>query len=277
MGDFSLVGGIGSIEAIGIDSANTRGTQIQSSGTANTKGAWTELSASTSFESSKIIIVSTVEITSTNGSSIFLDLAVGGAGSEVTIADNLLYSQVSQTSSKVAVFPLPINIAIGSRVSVRIQSNKATRRSAVMAYLVPKSFSGGSGAGVLVSYGLTIANTSGTLIDPSGTANTKGAWTEISASTTKNHKGIIIAVGSNENSGQVQHAMLLDVSVGASGSESVIISDVPMGMNTVEQYSSMQQFYGVSISSGERLSVRAQSSITDATDRLFDIALYGVS
>lgn len=275
MADFSLVGGGAKVVTAGIDLSLSSGVTVVG-GAINTKGAWSELSASTGYESCAVVVQMSQSVTSTNGARILLDIGVGGAGSEEVILSNLISSQVSQSVSKNSSFEFPLKIPAGVRVSARIQSTTATRRETVSIQLLTSSMSGQVGAGAVDTYGITAASSTAVQIDCGGTADTKGAWSEITASTTNNIKGIFLGIGGNGNAATDQFGFLIDIGVGASGSEEVIVPDITMNTNTVEQYLFPAKCYGVSVASGQRLSVRGQSNTIDATDRVFEAALYGV-
>jgi hypothetical protein len=70
----------------------------------------------------------------------------------------------------------------------------------------------------------------------------------------------------------------MDVAIGASGSEKIILPNLFMTTHTTSDEIAPSVFgpYSVYIPSGTRLAVRAQCSITDATDRTFDAMIYGI-
>jgi hypothetical protein len=78
------------------------------------------------------------------------------------------------------------------------------------------------------TYGaVTSGNTDGTDITPNATANTKGSWVELTASLDHDTTGgIIITLGSIESSTTSEGSYLVDIGIGGSGSEEVVLSNL---------------------------------------------------
>jgi hypothetical protein len=69
----------------------------------------------------------------------------------------------------------------------------------------------------------------------------------------------------------------MDIGVGSAGSEQVLLGDMDLSASAgSDSIGPMAIGVPVRIPAGTRLAVRAQSNITDATDRLFDAMLLGV-
>jgi hypothetical protein len=92
-------------------------------------------------------------------------------------------------------------------------------------------------------------------------AHTKGSWTQLVASCPFNANGFFLSFsGGNTNT----HDILVDVGVGASGSEQVILSNF---LNSLSGFISAKHsiFIPLPIKEGERIAVRFQSSTASAT------------
>jgi hypothetical protein len=143
---------------------------------AHTKGAWTELVASTTAESSLLFInVSDISASGVNTATL-LDVAVGAAGSETVIASNVAVggapSFASLRTTSLAV-GLPVRIPAATRVSARIQSvvtgGKTARLDGYLLSgpddgLVPTSVDVLTGD-TATSEGLTMSGASGTYVE----------------------------------------------------------------------------------------------------------------
>jgi hypothetical protein len=86
-------------------------------------------------------------------------------------------------------------------------------------------------------------------------AHTKGSWTELIASTGQG--SVLILAISAVNTLSTNTATLLDIATGASGSETAIMADLPIGT-----ISSWELHIPFKIASGTRLSARIQSVVT---------------
>ena len=66
------------------------------------------------------------------------------------------------------------------------------------------------------------------------------------------------------------------IGIGAAGSEKIVAADLTARSSSItDEVRPSFIALPVAIPAGSRIAVRAQCSITDATDHLFDIALYG--
>lgn len=258
------------VETIGADTTNTRGT-VLTAGSANTKGSYVELSASVSTTCSAVAVA----IFSANQNVDYLvDIATGAASAETDLIANI---QTNRPTTAVAVryFVFPIAITSGTRVSARCQASTGAATCRVVMYLFSgtSNFLGGTGA---VNYGANAADSGGTSIDPGGSANTKGAYTEITASTSSDIKWVTVMLGNQTNAARASAEFLLDIATGSAGSESVVLNNVYfVTTSTGSTITAVGVSFPVTIASGTRIAARAQCTIIDATDRLFDIVLMG--
>lgn len=253
------------------DAAVTSGISVTTPGVINTKGAWTELLASTARDTRGVLIQWVVEDEDT-----ILDIGIGAAASEVVIAENLFLT--GHRFSNVHNLYLPLSIPEGTRVAARYQATgiapSITRRLCVqfMEYGWP-GFPGSDVFGI----GHDLTDSGGTVVDPGGTANTKGSWTQLTASLDRDIWGFYVSVGSRLNAAMTGAGWLFDVGMGAAASEVAILENVLEFSSTTKDENMGAIFgpYFIPIAEGERISMRCQCSITDATDRLLDYALIG--
>jgi len=210
---------------IGTVTGSSTGTSV-TSGTANNYGSsYTALTGTGgSPYDTEFILLNVYWTTSFNADSVAVNLAVGASGSEKLIATNLL---VSLPTSGTAVFNLPLSIPSGTRISVAIAAHVASQALAINAQLFSGSFFGSSFAGV-DSLGYTSSAVTGTTITASSSTNTKGSYTELTPSATgavRDYCGIMYSLDSLNGAATTTNG-LMDIAVGASGSQKNIIPNI---------------------------------------------------
>lgn len=241
----------------------------------NTKGAWVELSASTPVAAQGILVqMGGVGGAATN---VLFDLGVGPAGSEIVILGNFLQNyNVNACAYRAHALFLPIGIPAGTRLAIRSQGALKAGVAWVSINLVAGGLLFPMPLSQIDTYGANTGTSGGTSIDPGATINTYGAWVQLSASC-NDLKMLFMAIGSQNNTGTSAALWRVDVGIGAAGYEYAVISQLELGSGITGAVCppSMGPF-PVHIPAGTRIAVRAQCSINDATDRLFDIVLYGM-
>ncbi len=275
MSDFSTVIGGNTCEDAGADTANSVPTTITAAGSNNTKGSWTELVASSSYDSEAMLIHfgGFAGIVTTARADYLIDIGVGAASSEQVILSNLLSSNPAQYPDTILV---PLSVPAGSRVAARCQCSAASGVVGVSIKLLGNTLFASPGLQRITPYGADTSDSGGVNIDPGATADTKGSWTEVTSSTTHDIKALGITTGQQRNTTRSVADFLFDIGVGAASSEQTYLENIPMVGTAAEKVHPKQfPFIPMQIPSGSRIAVRAQCSITDATDRRFDIVLYG--
>ena len=245
---------------------------LTANASANTKGAWTELLASTS-EAAKAIWVSVIV---PNGSGPFLiDIGTGGAGAESAVISNIPYAGGTATVLNVSSpgLYIPISIASGTRIAARCQSATGGLTVQIAVYIV-----GGSNSATVATYGADTATSGGTTVDPGATANTKGAYSEITASTSADIDTLVVAITGRANAAPASALFTMDVATGAAASESVVLPDLTFSSNSsADSWSPNVWYFPVEIASGTRIAARAASQDNNSVDRLFDVIVFGVT
>ena len=271
MPDWSLLGGGARYEASALGTGSY-GVDVTSSSTVNTKGSYVDLIASVSVE------VTGLELSfrqTVDANSYLIDIAVGAATAEQDIISNILTG--GKTIARTEKMQVPLHIPRGSRISARIQSSGQSSILDLAIVVWGQSFPPPSPLGRITTYGDTTADSGGISIDAGASTNTKGAYSEISASVGNNIKMIWMALGGQDNVARPNSFFAFDIAVGAGTSEQVVVSDIVarVASSTDTVSGNVLGPYPVNIPSGSRLAVRSQSSTADATDRLLDVVLYG--
>lgn len=244
---------------------------------ANVKGAYTQITANTSFSYDAITLQ--MYQTGGGGSCFLVDIAIGPAGSEQVILSNILLDSMRSAQVGAVLLDLPISIPAGSRIAARVQdpigSGTRNLQLAVIGSSGGANFSQAS-APDAVTYGANTANSNGTLIDQGATANVFGAWTEMTAATSRNHSGVAAVLGINQQTTSGLSEFNIQIGVGESGAE------VPIAeMRTcLPNGSSLRLVMNVAriaaqIPVGTRLSMRSKGTLVTASDRIVTAILLG--
>lgn len=275
MADFPL-GGANKSFSSGFG-ATSGGVAVVASTSANTKGVYAELDASTESDSSGMFVTLTPQTSSSNYDALF-DVAVGGAGSEVVVLENYHFSTDAAGGGPIRsrYVHVPISIPSGTRLSARYQTTTtdADETDCVINLMVP-SFESNPGYGGIVTYGANTGTSLGTPIDAGATLNTQGAWVEFSASS-EAFTGFFLSVGGNGNSAAASANWLVNVGVGSAGNEEIIANGVPAKSSSFEDWHVTGQFYNIAIPSGSRIAMQMQGSNNNSVDRVLTFAFHGV-
>jgi hypothetical protein len=268
----------GAATDIGSTTGSSEGT-VLTSGSANAKGSYSQLVASTSLATmfAQINWKVSADMGTLSGKVQAIDLAVGASGHEQVVLSNLVIHDGAATPSQGMTVGIPLSIPAGSRVAARSQSSSASDLCAINVILFGGSLEFPTFEQI-DTYGFNTGTTLGTSVDPGGTANTKGSYTQITSSTNRDHFGLIIGVDDLNTSPGVAD-ILLDIAVGASGSEKILISNYLLTSSGVTDCFSPQNsgVIPVQVPSGTRLSARAASTNTTSGTRKMGITLYGLS
>lgn len=245
----------GRMETNGADASTAISTTVTGSASAHTKGAWSQVIASTGGDVNEIVLWSTAAIAvSGSDSSTLLDIGIGGSGSETVIVPDLNLGGTAAGH----LIRVPVFIPGGSRVSLRLQSAITSKTYAASVALI-----GGAGWGRraptrrATTYGANSATSGGVTIDDPGASNTDGAWTEITSSTTTPARWLLpFLSGPVGNAAWTSTNGLADVAIGASGSEVIIAEHIPTSANAAEQLLYPALVLPVSLPAGTRIAMR---------------------
>ena len=278
MPEFPKRGGV-----IGGNITTGNGADITSSGSANTKGSYTEVIASTPYATRYLHIE--VGVAFGNSDVTMIDIATGAAASEVIIINNLYVGRL--IDKQVAQVLIPLFIPAGTRLSARCQSTGTSKAVNVRVHCIDGGMYTPQPLAQVITYAANTADTSGAQVDPGAAVNTKGSWVELSSSCSA-VKALFLAVGQTAAfaAGTETITARLDIGIGAAGSELVLIPDLLFGAgadsstspNLTAAYS--PQFSAVipcTIPAGTRIAVRASSTSVQATNRLIDVVAYGIN
>lgn len=241
---------------------------------ANTKASsYTSLVDAADFDCDGFWLVNT-----SAGASVdtLTDIAFGAAASEVIVVANVHLASGSDSNCGGRMY-IPIPVRAGTRISARTQGSTGGVGISLGIQLVRSGGSLYKRLSRCTTYGANTTDSGGVGIDPGGAAHTKSGWQEVTAATTAPAKALWVTMGYRANGviGGVQLHMI-DIGIGAGGSEAVLVNDLASRANSSADYPVPSWFglFPVDIAAGTRIAARAQSSTTDATDRLIDVVVY---
>ena len=279
MPDFPYSGGGGVTQTIGANGADSLGVTITST-TVNTKGAWVEITAATLFECTGLHLYKPAHsLTGTAYYHGLIDIGIGANPNEVVKIADIPFSATDVASLPSIHYYFPVSIAAGERISARFQSSDATETIDLIMILESRGFEPSAGYGLSRTYGADTAISGGTVVDPGASANTKGGWTVLTASSEFQINELCVFVTEEEEAGSSlsDAHFLMDIGVGASTFEKIIIADLSFTSDASPDMV-MPYFLGnfpVSIPPATRITANAQCTITNASDRLLKVLVIG--
>lgn len=266
--------------------ASAHGIAVQPSSTANTAGAWAELIPATTYDSSWLLVTIQDPGTATALNTVCINLSIGSTGNEASsiIINNLVCQRDSTASvaGQGATYLLPTQIKAGTRISANGQSS-GSGATALFVSVTPiaGALACISGGNAIDTYGFSASATKGTAIDPGASGGTKGAYSEIVSSSSYDMAGFVLGFDSATNSGSTALTWTVDVSVGTTGNEIVVLPDFQIygrGASTTYKaiYPSSSPFFPIQIPAGSRIAARAQCNSVSIGPRVFGVTIYGV-
>jgi len=253
----------GIVETLGAVTGSSQGTSI---GTASIA----QIAASTGFDYEALLINT---VANTSGLDAALDVYLGDAGAEYPLIDKIRVTKALSTNPQGQAVLVPLSVPRGSRVSARAFG------ASLNTIICGIGFGALSNKGFKRAVSMGITSNLGTTVNPGATANALGSWTQIVASAPHNFSALMVALGSAGRSNAALNSWLVDIGIGAAGSEQTIIKQLlTMSFSNTIFYMTPTFFgpFPCSIPAGTRISARAQSSTSSATTRNIDVSLYGL-
>lgn len=263
-------GGGGYVQVYGNTPATTSGTTLTANASADTKGSYVQLTAATTHDANWIVVNLGA---SANQASFLVDIAIGSATEQIILPDLLVWTRLGDSGQ---TYLFPIFIPAGSRLAARCQSSTGGGAIQITVNLVSGTMLGGGvGPSWADAYGAVAAST-GTNVDPGGTASTDSSWVEIASATTRPHNWLVFAAKFGDGTLAAAAKWLVDIGIG-SATEQEIVSDifVSAGITTDMACGGWVQHFPIFIPEGSRLTCRARCSVTTDGDRDLNVKLYG--
>ena len=241
------------------------------SASTNTKGSYAEVVTSTAHDCDGFLVSIAGQ---TSNVRVLVDIAIGAAGSEDVIVDNIPWSA---NQNLTVSFYVPYALPAGTRIAARCQSSTGSVVASVSVALVKGGWRTPPAGATVVTWGADTADSGGTALDAGAAANTFGTIVQLSASTANDVKAIALQVAANANATPTAGSFVVRVMVGGSGSEVPVVDVGFRAAATADSYGPCPDFwFPCAIPAGSRVSARAMSTVTDATDRVFDVVVFGM-
>lgn len=250
-------------DGVNTGSSTRNGAQVSltASATPHSPGAWVEVDASLSAAADGVTIHIDSNVNSgATDTSTLLEIGTGAASSET------VWATVAIGYSQRSLYHVPGRIASGTRVAARLRSAVASKAVSGIGFMFQQALTPGLGAPVTL--GADTATSRGAALTAPGATNTKGAWTQLSASTPSDIEALAFSAQGNGLTTMANGGLLLDIGIGGAGSETVLIGDIWLAADTAEFYTVRgPSTYQVSIPAGSRVAARYQcSNLNNAVD-----------
>lgn len=265
-------------ETVGALTASSRGTLV-TGGATNTKGSYVSIGAATTVSWEAMTIFVARPTGSSGGLNGMIDIALGGAGSEAIIVPDLYFAAGKLQDEHTLQLTLPLHVPSGSQLRARMAESVGNGTIDLSVAGHHSGLGGAPGFSRAVAL-FTPASSRGVAIDPGATANTKGAWAELTSSCPEDVAAMFGLIGYNNDVARAAGAQaLLDIGIGAAAAEQTVYPNYTFGWSTQRDGPSncvRIPPFACGVPKTTRIAARAQAEINTAGDRTFDLALYGL-
>jgi len=264
-------GGAFSTES-GFDYSTTKGTALTAGGSAHVLGSVVELlsAADNLYQSSGLTVIIFTDPVAEARFQIVLTMGAD----DVPFLWDLYASESATTADGESVFQynFPIGIPSGVKIGAQVRSTTA---SEVATVAIIRSVGGAPGYQFCYPIGSDPAATAGTTVARTS-SNTFGGWVEMDPSIPYAIKGFAVA-GIKDAGSWSEANISYQVGVGAAGEEIIIRSgDLIRQLAREATSNAVSPFVPVGVAAGQRIAMRAQSSVNDIDSDL-DYIIYGVA
>lgn len=256
-------------ETIGLGTGT--GTAVTASASADTKGSYATIGTA-GFEYSGFVL-SMLTSGLAGGTKFRLDIAVNTGGSDTIIVGDYYFES---SNTVVSVTPLniylPVRIPSGATVKARVQASSGNRSVVVSLIGVAYDFPGFGGKSRIVSCTDFAATLPTNTVTQTGTSYT--AWTEIRSSLPARITALWLTFSQGGDATRTSSDFIVDIGVGAAGSE-VVIGSI-LGTQSGGIFSLSPAFLPCDIPAGKRLAFRIQCAAAGAADA-FGVCAMGLA
>lgn len=225
---------------------------VTANSSANTKGAWTEIVASTTAAADYVEVSVQAGNLSSTIVGILLDIAIGASGSEVALFENVAVGGAAANTFNGEAgyrFGVPVYVPSGSRISARIQSNITLGRTAQ----VSVRLSAGSNPAGTSTSATVIGTSTATSLGTDQANNT--SWQQAVASTAAQYQALSL-VPSLNTTGIAGNFRSLQLGSGAASAESPLNNLDFMTLVTEAVVATQSSLYVATVPAGTRLATR---------------------
>ena len=250
-------------QSFGVFISASSPTNVTGGASAHQKGAWAQVGGLAVYDAS-LLLLQVISTAATRASIMDLGVGVSSGAVKVLVSNINLYAATIEGPINLL---FPVDVPAGQGIWVRLQS--ATAADAAH-YVQCQAFSGGltqrAGTAGADGIGAVLSTSLGTTVTAGGTANQKGAYVQLSAATAADYYGFYLFASSITAAN-----ILVDVAVGAAGSEVLLIGNFYLPGSTVQ---TAYVFLPIAVKAGSRLAARSASATLSATCYVTLIGLY---
>lgn len=260
-------------------SNTTYGTLVTASGTAHTKGSWSDVILAADWsgftgDSFEIEILFTASAASATIIRVLADIGIDTGGGYTSIIDNLGASAATTLGypGSGIYYRFNLKIANGAKIGCRCQSNVVSQTIyvAINVFGNPKNPALVRAGTFVRTFGADTANTQGTAVTPGGASD--GTWTQIAASTADDLWQWDASWHTND-AAWIAGSEFIDIGKGAAASEVVIAANIVHSKGGTEGATKPTGPTIYDVPSGTRIAVRGQTSAGETTET---VIVYGV-
>lgn len=254
------------------------GTVVTASSTTHTKGSYTQLIASTSFDTFLVYIRVSIVSVAANNTSMLMDFAVGGAGSETVIIPDLNVGYAGSNHLLAHYFKFPLFIPSGSRIAARCQSARSSGTARVQIQVLGAPRQPCWFGEQVTAYGVDSSTSRATTTVTPGNNGAEGSWTQIVGSLGDDVKWLVPCVDGGGTT-LAARDIWMDVALGGSGSEQQLFENsVYITTTGNEEVSLLPGPHGWAgdIPAGSRLSAR-MSQVNNSTQIPLGVSFHGIN
>jgi hypothetical protein len=265
----------------GLTTGTRQGPLVTASASTHTKGSYVQLVAAAPFDVWMLGVHVTDQAGSGANNNLLLDIGddpAGGTSYTVNLPDLALGMAGTTAAAPPSERLFPCYIPAGASIAARFQSAVASDTAQVGIVMY-----GGTPLGVrpkrspLVAYGVSAATSAGTtLTNDAVGADTKGAWAQLVAATSRDHEGFVVCISGADNA-MTANRYLVDIGIGGAGSEIVLFGNLFYAATAAEigfHMTGQTALIHAPVISGTRIAARAQADIT-AVQSHVKVAVYG--
>jgi len=251
------------------------GAPLLQASSANTKGSWVEIKASTSVDCHELTIYRTYK---RNAFDFLVDIGIGASGSQTTIISNYLFPNDQSDSCGNCTASFPIYIPAGTQIWGRQQNAGGNFNIYVGAFLKSRNPQNTVQGSLVTTYGANTSDSGGTQMDTGSVAWTWQSWQVLSSSITHPIHAIHVALGRVNSYSRNYHDFRYDIGYGAASSEKLVFRGRSIDWDDTGSCNDTYEYWHpVNIPAGSRLVARCRGSATGASDRIQDLVVYGVT
>lgn len=258
-----------------VTSSASDGVVCTGDAAANTKGTWvTNAAYKPTFSWNLLKIMAYNRSAADHVFDIGVD---DGSGNVYVICPDLRCPGLRTARMGMVQYLLPLHVPKDKQIAFRCAGSTGSLAIALTIGGHSNGIGGAQGFSRMVSL-YTPASSRGVAVDPGATAHTKGAWAQLTSSSSDRIVGLMFAVGHNGDIGRAANARgVIDIGIGAAASERVLIADSLVIAETAidSWYPIIHGPFPCDVPAGTRFAARFQNEINTASDRLCDIAAWG--